>query len=508
MKRSGPRILLMGGTYRALCVLERLLERDERVVAFIGEESGNERDFCPEILEACDRAAIPARSGRKLGEEIVRWLEDRIRPDLAISVGLRNEIPVSIGGNCRLGLVEVLDRTDDTHKTTITLRQSGHEILRREIPAPREESLAGDLYLEMAEHTIQLLDTFLDQTANLVSRPHVAVCYDPPASRPADLAGIAARPEPGPATAALEHEAAQYLEAQTTVALGDATAAFATLLETMGIGEGHEVIVPGLASRRAVAGVRAAGARVVLGDVDPGNLTLDLERAYEAISPATRAMIVSHAFGQPAELAELYALAADSGLPVIEDGAGALGGRFGGDRLGKTPANAVFQLPFASPGANATLVTVAPDLAERFRAAASGLRLGDGAAELARARLRDFDKELSARRHNASVYSSELVRYDAFRVPWVPEGRIPTYSAYVLRLTGFARTSAEDLVKLLGENGIEARRIAPIASERDLQDVPVAERARATAVLLPVASHIDDEKCAVVLESIFDYAIG
>ena len=59
---SGPRILIIGGTYRALSVLERLLERGCRVVAYIGIEGGGERDFCPEILEICDRNQIAART--------------------------------------------------------------------------------------------------------------------------------------------------------------------------------------------------------------------------------------------------------------------------------------------------------------------------------------------------------------------------------------------------------------------------------------------------------------
>ena len=76
MRRNGPRILLIGGTYRALCVLEQPLERGEHVAAFLGQEREGERDFCSELLEVCDRASIPARSGRKLGEETVRWLDE------------------------------------------------------------------------------------------------------------------------------------------------------------------------------------------------------------------------------------------------------------------------------------------------------------------------------------------------------------------------------------------------------------------------------------------------
>src|SRR5262245_54244030 len=164
MARNGPRILLIGGTYRAVSVLERLLERGERVVAFIGVEGGGERDFCPEILELCDRAGIPARSGHKLGEEVVRWLEDRIRPELAIALGVHAEIPLSIGGNCRLGLVELSDSfTSD--RPAIVLRQRGQELLRRDADLTPDQAGAGDAYLCMLEELTACLEEFLDRHA-------------------------------------------------------------------------------------------------------------------------------------------------------------------------------------------------------------------------------------------------------------------------------------------------------------------------------------------------------
>ncbi len=119
-----------------MCVLERLLERGDRVAAFIGLEGGAERDFCPEILELCDAAAIPARSGHKLGEEIVRWLEDRIRPELAVIVGVDTEVPLSIGGNCRFGLVELIDMFQSKSCPGVILRQRGQDLIRRELPWP------------------------------------------------------------------------------------------------------------------------------------------------------------------------------------------------------------------------------------------------------------------------------------------------------------------------------------------------------------------------------------
>jgi hypothetical protein len=75
-------------------------------------------------------------------------------------------------------------------------------------------------------------------------------------------------------------------------------------------------------------------------------------------------------------------------------------------------------------------------------------------------------------------------------------------------VTRFARTSAEDLHKLLAEGGIETRRIAVTAVERDLARLPATDHARAGALLLPVSPALPPAHRDRVLEAIFDYAIG
>src|SRR5262245_56800736 len=198
MARNGPRILLIGGTYRAVSVLERLLERGERVVAFIGVEGGGERDFCPEILELCDRAGVPARSGHKLGEEVERWLEDRIRPDLAIALGVSAEVPLSIGGNCRLGMVELVDSFTQPGSPSVVRRQRGQELVRRSLPPRDYDDDPGDAYMCMLEEVCACLEEFLDRHSLPSDAKGYAVRFENAAPRGEDLAALMARPEPGP----------------------------------------------------------------------------------------------------------------------------------------------------------------------------------------------------------------------------------------------------------------------------------------------------------------------
>jgi dTDP-4-amino-4,6-dideoxygalactose transaminase len=507
MTRVGPRILLIGGTYRALCALERLLERGYRVAAFIGIEGGGERDFCPEILEICDRNSIPARSGHKLGEEIVRWLEDRIRPELSIAVGVRAEVPVAVGGNCRLGLIEATDLLMNGDCPGVALRQRGKLVSLIELPGLRDDPDASDAYMRVVETLVDALDDCLAQLvpAEIAARPEVRYAPDRPGPDPEWLARDSG---PGRSTAALERALAQYVGAERVLALRSTREAFGLLASALGLQDGAEVICPGVGSPPAAAGLAAAGARLCFADVHPDRLTVHPERVAELLSPASRALLISHVLGQPAELDLLYELAQRRRLEVIEDGGPSLGARFGDSRLGRSPCTCVFRLPLGpeSAGVEAALVTLAPALAERVEPLAKDLRLGERAAALARHELDALDARISARRERACTYSAEFARYDAFRIPATPQDALSTHAGYLLRLTRFARTTADDLHKLLGECGIETRRLELPLRDRDLASLPGAEGARASGLLLPVdASPGDQER---VLDAIFGYAIG
>jgi dTDP-4-amino-4,6-dideoxygalactose transaminase len=505
MSPNGPRILLIGGTYRAVCVLERLLERGERVVAFIGLEGGGERDFCPEILELCERAGIPARSGHKLGEEMVRWLEDRIRPDLALALGVNAEIPLSIGGNCRLGLVELSDVTEQSRE--VVLRQRGQVLVRRTLDEGHDD--AGDAYIAMLDSLCECLDEFLERhTPGRIERGF-SVPFEAATPRGEDLATLASRPEPGNATYELERRAAEYLGAEAVLALRSPRAAFMALARALRLAESH-VLAPGVSSAAAIEGLRAAGVELSFADVHPDRLTLVPSSALVAITPRTRALLVSHPLGQTAELDLLYALAEESGVDLIEDACESLGARFGESRVGRSPCSAVFRLPLSphAPGSPRALLARPDGWARDGPAAAAQPRAGAAAALLGLSILERWEDRLAARRRTASAYSAEFARYDAFRVPPTPEHALSSYSSYLLRLTRFARTAADDLSKLLAESGIETRRLRLPLSDRELAGLPATEHARATGLLLPADESLTDSQRDRVLDEIFGFAIG
>ncbi|MCA1791070.1 MAG: DegT/DnrJ/EryC1/StrS family aminotransferase [Thioalkalivibrio sp.] len=97
------------------------------------------------------------------------------------------------------------------------------------------------------------------------------------------------------------------------------------LLRAWGIGPGDEVIVPPNSDLATTAAISHVGARFVLADVAAGSFHLDPSAAERAITPATRALLPVHMYGQPTAMLELRALADDRGLLLLEDAALALG---------------------------------------------------------------------------------------------------------------------------------------------------------------------------------------
>ena len=109
--------------------------------------------------------------------------------------------------------------------------------------------------------------------------------------------------------------------AEWALALSSGTAAVHTALLACDLGPGDEVIVSPYGWGQTVAAVLYAGATPVFADIDPETLALDPACAAHVISPRTRAILVTHMCGLPANMKALETVARDNGLRLIADGA-------------------------------------------------------------------------------------------------------------------------------------------------------------------------------------------
>ncbi len=133
----------------------------------------------------------------------------------------------------------------------------------------------------------------------------------------------------GPELTRFEQALAKYHGIADAVAVSSGTAGLHLALLTLGIGAGDEVIVPSFAFIAVANAVLQAGATPVFAEIDPVTLNLDPADVERRIGSKTRAILVVHTFGVPAEMDALRTLAERHGLLLIEDACEAVGGWFG-----------------------------------------------------------------------------------------------------------------------------------------------------------------------------------
>lgn len=138
----------------------------------------------------------------------------------------------------------------------------------------------------------------------------------------------------GPELPAFESELARYHSVDHAVAVSSGTAGLHLALLTLGIGPGHDVIVPSFAFVAVANTILQVGATPVFAEIDPLPLNLDPDAVERAITPRTRALLVVHTFGVPAEMEALQELARRYGLALIEDACEAIGAERKGRRVG------------------------------------------------------------------------------------------------------------------------------------------------------------------------------
>ena len=134
--------------------------------------------------------------------------------------------------------------------------------------------------------------------------------------------------------ARFEAEFSAFCGVRHAIGVGNGLDAITLILRGLGIGPGHEVIVPGHTFIATWLAVSQCGAKPVGVDIDAASFNLDPARVRVAITPCTKAIMAVHLYGRPAAMEVLSEVAGEYGLPLIEDAAQAHGGTHGGRCVG------------------------------------------------------------------------------------------------------------------------------------------------------------------------------
>ena len=188
------------------------------------------------------------------------------------------------------------------------------------------------------------------------------------------LSGFRAGPGPGfqggPRVRKLEQEWAEYFGTRHAVAFNSLTSGLQAAVGALGLGPGDEVIVPPLTMSASAVCPLAYGAVPIFADVDPETFCIDPASVEEKVTPRTRAVVVVHLFGHPADMEALQGVARRHKLALIEDCAQAPAGSYRGKPLGTFGRIGGFSLNVhktIQTGEGGVMVTDEEEMALRLR---------------------------------------------------------------------------------------------------------------------------------------------
>ncbi|MEA1984388.1 MAG: DegT/DnrJ/EryC1/StrS family aminotransferase [Euryarchaeota archaeon] len=154
------------------------------------------------------------------------------------------------------------------------------------------------------------------------------------------------------------------------VCMNSGTAALQLALQSLGVGRGDEVLVQSLTYLASFQAISATGATPVACDIDPGTLTLDVDDAKKRLTDRTKVIMPVHYASGMGALDEIYDLANDNNLRVVEDAAHALGCTYRGKKVGSFGDIACFSfdgIKNITSGEGGAIVTKDMDVLQKTR---------------------------------------------------------------------------------------------------------------------------------------------
>src|SRR5271165_2984895 len=261
----------------------------------------------------------------------------------------------------------------------------------------------------------------------------------------------------GPKLGEFEAAIAKYVGASNAVAVSSGTAGLHLCVRALGIRDGDEVLVPSFTFIAAANAIRYERAVPVFVDIEPHTLNLDPARVEQAITPRTRAIMLVHTFGCPADIAPILEIAHRHGLFVIEDACEAIGAEYDGSKVGTHGDAGVFAFypnKQMTTGEGGVIVTNNPEIATLARKLRNhgredsdnwfqhtelgyNYRISDINCALGIEQLKRIEPILARRAAIARAYDQKLAGLATLQLPLlnVPRRRI-SWFVYVVRLAG------------------------------------------------------------------------
>ncbi len=275
--------------------------------------------------------------------------------------------------------------------------------------------------------------------------------------------------------ARLEAAFAAKVGVKHALALTSGSAAIHVAVGAINPNPGDEIITTSITDMGALSPIVYQGAVPVFADVDPKTLNVTAATIAEKISERTKAIIVTHLFGNPCEMAEIMELARSKGIPVIEDAAQSFMASVDGAFVGSIADIGCFsfqQGKHMTTGEGGIVTTNDDALARRMFLhinkawgygdenpdhyfLALNYRMSELQAAVALAQLEKLDDCVETRIRNAELLTELVKDIDGIEVPLVADGARHVYWRYCLNIDDTKiREGGVGMAKILKERNI------------------------------------------------------
>ncbi|MBI5349796.1 MAG: DegT/DnrJ/EryC1/StrS family aminotransferase, partial [Chloroflexi bacterium] len=317
-----------------------------------------------------------------------------------------------------------------------------------------------------------------------------------------------------------------FVGTKHAAAVSNGTCGLHLCVVAAGIKEGDEVITSPFSFVASANCMLYERATPVFADIDPLTLNIDPQKIEAAITKRTKAILPVHAFGQPADMGAIMAIAKKHNLIVIEDACEALGAEWRGQKAGTFGDASVFAYypnKQMTTGEGGMIVTNRDDWRDLFRSLRNqgrdvfdswlnhsrlgfNYRIDEMSAALGVAQMERIDQLLRKRDSVASCYSLRLRSVDGISTPYIsPETTRMSWFVYVVRVD--SKYDRNKVMELLKDRGVPTR---PYFSPIHLQkfycerfgyeggEFPITEQVAEETMALPFHTNLSGDEVEYV----------
>ncbi|WP_018614271.1 DegT/DnrJ/EryC1/StrS family aminotransferase [Segetibacter koreensis] len=326
----------------------------------------------------------------------------------------------------------------------------------------------------------------------------------------------------GPKVQEFEEKFAAYTGAKYAVAVSNCTTALHLAMVVAGIGPGDEVICPSMSYIATANAIKYVGATPVFAEVQKETYNLDPVDVEKRITIKTKAILLVHQIGMPADIDAFKVLCSKYDLKLIEDAACAAGSAYKGKKVGSHSELVCFSFhprKVISTGDGGMITTSREDYYNRLRLLRQhgmsindrvrheakkivfedhvevgyNYRMTDIQAAVGIKQLEKLDWIVNERRKIAAVYNEAFRHLSFLQLPLEKEGYLSNYQSYSIYLKKSCPIDRNSLMQKLLDKGIASRR-GIMTSHRES-----AYKQEAKNVSLPVSEDLQDNSIILPL---------